>query len=100
MKSWSRCRRQPEVASSAPLTKKKIHAAKKPTAKSRTASYAMDASRRSSPGVLPSLLTTGLRGDLFALARRERLVFGPLLAQLAALFRRHFDDLLVRLARL
>src|SRR5688572_14318066 len=100
MKSWRACRRQPDVASSAPLTKKKIQAAKKATAKSRTASYAMEASRRASPGVLSSLLTTRLRGDFFALARRQRLVFGPLVAQLAALLRRHLDDLLVGLARL
>src|SRR5688572_12641339 len=101
MKSCSAWRRQPEVASCAPLTKKNSQAAKKATAKSRTASYAMDASRRGRPGVLTnSLLPARLRGDFFALARRERLVFRPLLAQLVAPRRRRLDDLLVGLARL
>src|SRR5688572_23719838 len=100
MKSCSAWRRQPEVASCAPLTKKNSQAAKKATAKSKTASYAMDASRRGRPGVLNSLLPARLRGDFLALARRERLVFGPLLAQLVAPRRRRLDDLLVGLARL
>src|SRR5687767_14180914 len=106
MKSCNAWRRQPEVASCAPLTKKNSQAAKKATAKSRTASYAMDASRRGRPGVperltsCTSLFAARLRGDFFALARRERLVFRPLLAQLVAPRRRCLDDLLVGLARL
>src|SRR5207237_8929669 len=40
------------------------------------------------------------RGEVLALARRQRLVFGPLLAQLAALLWRHLGDALVVLARL
>src|SRR5687767_15936015 len=60
----------------------------------------MDASRRGRPGVLNSLLPARLRGDFFALARRERLVFRPLLTQLVAPRRRRLDDLLVGLARL
>src|SRR3990170_543819 len=100
MKSCSAWRRQPEVASCAPLTKRNSQAAKKATAKSKTASYAMDASRRGRPGVLNSLLPARLRGDFLALARRERLVFRPLLTQLVAPRRRRLDDLLVGLARL
>src|SRR3990170_3527983 len=99
MKSCSAWRRQPEVASCAPLTKKNSQAAKNATANSRTASYAMDASRRGRPGVLmKSLLPGRLRGDVFALARGERLVFGPLLAQLVAPRGRRLDDLLVGFA--
>src|SRR6185503_20154022 len=50
----------------------------------------MEASRRGSPGVLATslLLTAMLRSDVLALPWRQRLVFGPLLAQLAALLRR------------
>src|SRR5687767_9713458 len=61
----------------------------------------MAASRRRRPGVLtPSLLAAGLRGEIFALVLRQRLVFGPLLAQVAALPGRDFGELLVGLARL
>src|SRR5688572_12898126 len=60
----------------------------------------MDASRRGRPGVLTGLLLAArLRRDRFALALRQGLVFGPLLAQVAALRRRHLDELLVGLAR-
>src|SRR6187455_754937 len=41
-----------------------------------------------------------LRDDVFALAWRERLVLGPVVAQVAALLGRDLDDLLVGLARL
>src|SRR5205807_7660521 len=40
------------------------------------------------------------RREVLALVRRQRLVFGPLLAQLAALLGRHLGDALVVLARL
>src|SRR4026208_1402637 len=99
MNSWSAWRSAPVVASLPPLTKKNSQAAKKATAKSRTASYSMEASRRGSPGVLATslLLTAMLRSDVLALPWRQRLVFGPLLAQLVALLRRRLDDLLVGL---
>src|SRR6185503_16176832 len=61
----------------------------------------MAASRRRRPGVLTgSLPAAGLRGEVFALVLRQRLVLGPLLAQVAALLGRDLDHLLVGLARL
>src|SRR5688572_13515601 len=61
----------------------------------------MEASRRGRPGVLSALLfSSWLRGEAFTLLRRQLLVLGPLLAQLAALLWRDLDDLLVGLARL
>src|SRR5918999_2668157 len=61
----------------------------------------MEASRRGRPGVLSALLLSSwLRGEAFTLLRRQLLVLGPVLAQLAALLGRDLDDLLVGLARL
>src|SRR5918992_2684434 len=101
MKSCRTWRSEPEVASRAPLAKKKSQAAKKATARSRIASYSIEASRRGRPGVLTkSFLPARLRGEAFTLLRRQLLVLGPLLAQLAALLGRHLHDPLVGLARL
>src|SRR4030095_6323549 len=106
MNSCSVERSAPAVASLPPLTKKNSQAAKKPTANSRTASYTMEASRRGSPGTATRvaactvLFAAMLRDRVFALARRQRLVFRPMVAQVAALLRRNLDDLLVGLARL
>src|SRR4051794_15205963 len=54
-------------------------------------------------GLLLFLLRRGLdrlRHEALALERRELLIFGPLLAQLVALLRRHLGDLAVSLPRL
>src|SRR5688572_4574092 len=60
----------------------------------------MDASRRGSPGVLTGLFFSSRLGrEAFALALRQGLVLGPVLAQVAALLGRDLDDLLVGLAR-
>src|SRR6266705_2447348 len=104
MNSCSARRSQPAVASRPPLANRNTQAAKKATANSSSASYRMLASRRAKPGVFtPLFLFPGgglRRREVLALARRQRLVFGPLLAQLAALLGRHLGDALVVLARL
>src|SRR5205809_7193047 len=104
MDSCSARRSQPAVASRPPLANRNTQAAKKATADSSSASYRMLASRRGKPGVFTPATSFSWRGlrrrEVLAFVRRQRLVFGPLLAQLAALLGRHLGDAFVVLARL
>src|SRR5689334_2303422 len=100
MKSCSSPRMTPRVASRPPLAKKKIHAAKKETPKTSSASYSMLARRRAMLGVTLGLVAPGIGGgrrhEALALLLGQRLVLGPFLLQvlLVRVLARHVGEAL------
>src|SRR6476620_1642588 len=106
MKNCSSPRITPRVASRPPLAKKKIHAAKKETPKTSSASYSMLARRRARLGVTLRLVSAGVGGgrrhEALPLVGRQRLVFRPFFLQvlLVRVLARHVGEALVVLARL